>query len=67
MKKDTKSNYIKVYEVHGELPLSYLTEKEKDETTYVQQMHIISFVASKQGGYDDFTLYAGREKKNPYL
>jgi hypothetical protein len=67
-KKDIKSNYIKLYEVHGELPLSYITGKEKDKDTYTQQMHVISFVASKEkGGFDDFTLVSGREKKNPYM
>lgn len=67
-KKDTKSNFIKLYEVHGEMPLSYLTGKEKDEKEYVQQMHIISYVAGKEKGtYDDFCLYKGKEEKNPYM
>lgn len=67
-KKDTKANFIKLYEVHGELPLSYLTGKEKDEETYVQQMHVVSFVASKEKGkFDDYCLIKGREKKNPYM
>ncbi len=66
--KDQKGDYIKLYEVHGNLPLSYLTGKEKDEDTYVQQMHVISFVASKEKGkFDDFTLISGREAKDPYM
>lgn len=65
--KDTKANFIKLYEVHGELPLSFLTGKDKDKNEYVQQMHIISFVAGKDGKYDDFCLYKGREEKNPYM
>lgn len=66
--KDTKSDYIKLYEVHGNLPLSYLTGKESDTDTYVQQMHVISFVASKaKGEFDDFTLVSGREAKDPYM
>ena len=68
-KKDTQADFIEVYEVHGELPLSYLTGKEEDEDTYVQQMHVLSFQARKQGKkteYDDFCLYKGKEKKNPY-
>jgi len=65
--QDQKSDYIKLYEVHGELPLSYLTGKKSDEHTYVQQMHIVSFVASKEEGeFDDFTLASGREE-NPYM
>lgn len=67
-KKDTKANFIKLYEVHGELPLSYLTGKEKDEGEYVQQMHVISFLAKgDKGKYDDFCLIKGREDKNPYM
>jgi hypothetical protein len=66
--KDQKAHYIRLYEVHGNLPLSYLTGKEKDADTYVQQMHVISFVASKEKGeYDDFTLYSGREAQDPYM
>jgi hypothetical protein len=66
--KDQKGDYIKLYEVHGVLPLSYITGKEKDEDTYVQQMHVISFVASKEKGkFDDFTLVSGREEKDPYM
>ena len=66
--KDTLSNYIKIYEIHGELPLSYLTGEEDDETEYVQQMHVVSFVAKKDGSneYEDFTLVSGKEK-NPYM
>lgn len=65
-RKDNKDGYIKLYEVHGELPLSYLTGKESDERTFVQQMHVVSFVESKEKGkYDDFTLASGKEK-NPY-
>jgi hypothetical protein len=67
-KKDNKINFIKLYEVHGELPLSYLTGKESDEDTYVQQMHVISYVAGKERGtFDDYTLIKGKEAKNPYM
>lgn len=66
--KDQKDDYIKLYEIHGNMPLSYLTGKAADEDTYVQQMHVISFVASKEKGkFDDFTLVSGKEEKNPYM
>lgn len=67
--KDNKNNYIKLYEVHGELPLSYITGIEEDDDIYVQQMHVISFVESneKKGEYDNFSLVSGREKKDPYM
>lgn len=66
--QDQKTGYIKLYEVHGNLPLSYITGKDGDEDTYEQQMHVISFVASKEKGhFDDFTLVAGREEQDPYM
>jgi len=67
-RQDNKNNYIKLFEVHGELPLSNLTGKEKDCDEYVQQMHVISFVAGKEkGDWDDYTLLSGREEKDPYM
>lgn len=67
--KDNKADYIPVYEVHGELPLSYLTDKEEDEDTYVQQMHVITFQQKKDKGeqYEEYTLYSGREAKDPFM
>lgn len=65
--KDNKDDYVELYEIHGNLPLSYLTDREKDKYDYVQQMHVVSFIASKKTGkYDDYTLYSGKEKKDPY-
>lgn len=63
---DNKSDYIEVYELHGELPLSLLTDDEKDEDTYVQQVHICSFVKGEDGKDIDYAMYKGREK-NPYM
>ena len=66
--KDNKGDYIKLYEVHGEFPLSNLTGKEEDEDTYVQQMHVCTFLASSEKGkFNDYTLYAGKEKQDPYI
>lgn len=66
--KDNRSEYIKIYEIHGDLPLSFLTGKDKDDDTYVQQMHVISFVEGKgKGEFDDFTLVSGRGAKDPYM
>ena len=65
--KDDKDGYIKLYEIHGELPLSYLTYEEEDETQYVQQMHVVAFVKKQKGDdYEDFTLVSGKED-NPYM
>ena len=60
---DDKDDYIEIYEVHGELPLSYITGNEKDDNEYVQQMHVVSFM----GDDENFTLYSGRETKSPYV
>jgi len=65
--QDQKIGYIKLYEIHGNLPLSYLTGDDEDDLEYVQQMHVVSFVASKEDGkFDDFDLYMGREERTPY-
>lgn len=69
--KDNKKGYIRVYEVHGELEKGYLTDKESDD--YVQQMHAVSFVRknynrnTRSYDFDEFTLYKGKEKWDPYL
>ena len=68
-RKDNKNDYIRLYEIHGEMPLSYLTGKPEDSDEFVQQMHVISFVGikGKKKEFQDFTLYAGREEKDPYM
>lgn len=64
---DNKNNYYKLYEVHGRLPLFNLTGKEKDVEP-VQQMHVLSFVGKEKGkGEDCFTIYKGKEEKDPYM
>lgn len=67
-RKDNKNYYIKVYEVHGDLPVSYLSGNP-DDTDYEQQMHVVSFLAKKDNPneFDEFTLFSGREKKDPYM
>ena len=67
--KDNKEGYIPIYEIHGELPLSYNTGLREDENTYEQWMYVVSFVESKENNdeFDDYILYSGREKKDPYM
>lgn len=71
--QDDESNFIEIYEVHGELSQAiYKKAKgekvvDADEDIYFQQMHVISFIKNSDGKYDDFTLYVGREKRNPYM
>lgn len=66
-KKDNRSEFIEVYEVHGEMPKSYLTGNDRDDDVYTQQMHVVSFVGTGKGGHEDFTLYKGKEAKDPYM
>jgi len=73
--KDNQANFIELYEVHGELSKTvYNTSKgidseDGDEDIYFQQMHVVSFVAdnNKEGEYRDFTLFSGKEAKDPYM
>ena len=65
--KDEKADFIKLYEIHGNMSKALLTGDEEDETTYVQQMQVVSFVEGKnRGEFDDFVLASGKEK-NPYM
>jgi hypothetical protein len=59
---DTLSDYIELYEVQGNLPLSMITDNDKDDNTYCDQIHIISFSGKSQ----DFSLYKGKLKKQQY-
>ncbi len=75
-KKDNKSEYIKLYEIHMLGTLAQLKAGKRlpvtdaDEKIYVQQMHVISTVEKKEGRkteYEDFTVFAGEEASDPYM
>jgi hypothetical protein len=70
-KQDNQSKFIELYEVHGELPIALLKDEEdivdEDWETYRQQMHVISFTENSDGTHNDFTLFRGKEKKDPYM
>jgi hypothetical protein len=66
--KDLQADFIELYEVHGEMPLSLLTGNDEDDDNFRQQMHVVSFMAGKdQDEWDDFTLFKGKEKRDPYM
>lgn len=71
--QDNQSKYIELYEVHGDMSLAVYKESrgeevlEGDEDTTFQQMHVVSFVKADNGEYDDYTLFSGKEKKDPYM
>src|SRR3990167_4302357 len=66
---DAQSEFIELYEVHGELPSALLLEEpeDKDWMTYTQQVHVISFLQDQSDTYKDFCLYKGKEAKHPYM
>lgn len=69
-RKDNKSEYYKLYEIHGVLSRYLLTDNEDHKDEFVQQMQVVSFVNNKQGrkdNYQDFTLVKGEEAKDPYM
>jgi hypothetical protein len=71
--QDNISDYIRLYEFHGEETLATLkmaqgkAPSDNDFNAYVQQMHVISFVEGKDGEFQDFTLYSGKEARDPYM
>lgn len=70
--QDNQSEFIELYEVHGEMSLEDYKEakgekvKDGDDEIYFQQMHVVCFT-KVNGEYKDFTLFCGREKKDPYM
>lgn len=70
--KDVMNEFVELYEVHGELD-SRLLDDEPDlnlddkDIKYTQQMHVISYVHEGGDGYKDFSLFKGREAKDPYM
>lgn len=73
-RKDNRSDYVKLYEVHGEISLAQykrakgIEPDEEDDDEYVQAMVVMSFTgAEKKGEYEDFILYCGLEEKDPYV
>lgn len=67
IQKDQREGYIRVYEVHGELSLSYLTDDEDDKDETQQMMIAYSFTGTEDNGYTDYFLYRGKEARSPYM
>lgn len=70
--KDTKSYFIKCYEMHGIFSKQFLTGKPEDKDIFVQQMQVLSYISkgeTKTGDqeFEDFTLFKGLEKKSPNM
>jgi hypothetical protein len=66
-KSEDKINRIKVYEVHGEFPISELKEAKEeeildgDEYTYKNQVYFVGIIGEKQ-----YYFFAEQEKESPY-
>ncbi len=67
VQKDNREGYIRVYELHGKLPLNLLTDDERDEDDYQDMMIVYSFTGSEDDGYTDHFLFRGKEKQSPYM
>src|SRR3990167_6175568 len=71
--KDNKSEFIELYEVHAELSLATYKEakgmkvRDGDDKQYRQQIHVLSYQKGADGKYNDYTLYCGYEKQDPYM
>lgn len=68
---DTMGDYIEVFELHGDIPLSLYKESQDeeaddgDEHEYIQATVIVCGIDSDK--YEDaFVLYASEEKERPY-
>src|SRR3990167_2786411 len=71
--KDNQSEFIELFEVHGELSVATykaakkIDIKDGDDKEYRQQVHLISYQKNKDDGLDEYTLYCGYEEQDPYL
>lgn len=74
-RKDNKTGYIRLYEVHGKLSVAVLKKAkgkdvlDGDDHKYKQQVQVVASVATKSGRkteYEDFVLYAGAETEDPF-
>jgi len=67
VQKDNREGYIRIYELHGKLPLNLLTDDERDDEDYQDMMIVYSFTGSEDEGFTDYYLYRGKEARSPYM
>ena len=63
-KGDILGQDIKVYEVHGVLPKSYLNDTGVEEKSYVRQFQVVTFYKDATGDRKGVKLFAKEEPKN---
>lgn len=61
----TPGKYIEVYEVHGNMPRSFLKENDMSEE-YDTQLQIVAFYQNSEGFAEGVTLFAGKETESPF-
>lgn len=59
----TPGKYIELFEVHGNMPETFLKE-DGDDKKYINQMHIVGFYNREDGQKQGITLFKGKEKKS---
>lgn len=67
-KNKTPGKYIKVYELHGNLPAWWLSDEEEgEENKYINQVQIVAFYTSKETKKKNgIMLFKGKETKPRY-
>ena len=66
-KNVTPGKYIEIYEVHGNMPATYLKDDPQDgDKKYISQMQIVAFYTKEGGETQGVTLFRGEEKKSPF-
>jgi hypothetical protein len=61
----TTGKNVEVYEVHGTLPKSFLTDDMDDQDEYISQLQIVTFYTDKNGERKGITLYRKEEDTLP--
>lgn len=61
----TPGKYIEVYEVHGNLPESFLKD-DGDTEKYIPQLQIVAFYQNEKGEKQGIILFKGKEKESPF-
>jgi len=65
----TPGAYIEIYEVHGVLPKSFITDEYDDntDTQHVQQIQIVAFYTDEKSQRRSMILYRKEEKESPFM
>lgn len=63
----TPGKYIEVYEVHGNMPESFLnSDADPWSEKYITQLQIVAYYKNMEGEDEGVTLFKVKEKENPF-